>query len=1492
MLAVGVVLALALMEGAAADEGEAKGIALGALVLEFRQDGVRQSPQELQPLYDEACRAGYALACQPGRWREDGLPDLPTAGRVFGPACRGGDTHACVVFSWASMAPDPRGKRCRYRRGLRALERACSAGLPRGCGELGHRLRGLDGPPEDPVRAERLLHSACEGGCGNSCSMWGNVLAEGEAGPPDLAGAHAAFLRACDLGDTLGCMLLAHARIEGRGTSGDPEGGLALLDEACDAGLGAGCNLLMQYHAGVRGLPAEPSLALDAALRACEVDELVSCALAAHRLQTGQGTPQDPERADAVGDELLAAIGERDDLDASFPLHALAGLRRIRGELDEAERLYRRVLAIREARVGTDDPRTCLVRGHLADLLSERGTNAAALDLALRNLSEVESSLGAFAPATADALIRVARLQRDLGDDGAAIASFGRALEIRSATADGTSTAVPDLHYDLAQLHETRGGLDAAVYHLEMTIKGWETSVGFEHLGVAATWNKLGLLQRTRGRLEAAMAAFERALSIRETVLGTDHELTAQALNNLATCHLDLGDPRSAAPLLARAIATWEVTLESGHETLGSGLTNLGGAQRQLGELEEAEASLQRALAIREARLDPSDPAIARTLNALALVHQDRNDHAAAEPLLRRANSIAEVTLGSDDLEFASVHTNLASSLLQLGRHREAMPMLQRALTVREARLPPDHPDIAHSLREIATLHGRRAEPDLAVPLLERALAIQSAAFGDAHEATVTTLSNLAVQHHWLGDNETAIPLAERALAAAEALYGEVHPDTANAMVNLAKMRFEAGDGTAAIPMLKRVIEVQSREDVLDAAHVLLQVLRHGGHAEAALPHAEWLLSHTESTAGPDHLDTVGAMNQLALLRFDSGDVEGALELMLRCLSIQETKLSPHDPNLGTTWNNLAVSWRTLGRSEDALQAMARALDIEEAQLTRVFSLGSTNQRRSFLARIADSTEVAISMHMCDAPDDPVATELALRTVLRRKGRLIEAESGSLRQIREGLDADGLADLAALQDSVSELDAVTRGGPGSGGEASWVRRIKELESEVERLERSVARRSLRFAVDSAPITIEAIARHLPEEGALLELFVYRPFVTDVSRYERWGEPRYVGYLLTPQGEITSSDLGPVVELDALVHDLRRVIMEVGDVRGPGQRLEQRLLAPFADSLEDVSHLVVAPDGQLSLVPWDALVGVDGRFLCETRLITMLTCGRDLLRMGRDAVPRSAPLVVADVDFSFSPADVTEGVTTGEAAGGRRERCEGPWASLPGTAVEAKALLRHLPSARLLSGAAATETALRGVQAPALLHVATHGCFMGDSEGSAGSGRGARVRPSLSAGPAPQSAKGALEMSPLLRSGIILAGANHRREGADNGFLTAAEASGLDLLGTRLAVLSACDTGLGDVSLGDGVQGLRRSLVLAGAEAQVLSLWKVHDEATAMFMAAFYERLAAGQPRGEALRSTRLSMLGTPETSHPFTWAAFVLSGDWSALPPDTLAPPP
>lgn len=225
--------------------------------------------------------------------------------------------------------------------------------------------------------------------------------------------------------------------------------------------------------------------------------------------------------------------------------------------------------------------------------------------------------------------------------------------------------------------------------------------------------------------------------------------------------------------------------------------------------------------------------------------------------------------------------------------------------------------------------------------------------------------------------------------------------------------------------------------------------------------------------------------------------------------------------------------------------------------------------------------------------------------------------------------------------------------------------------------------------------------------------------------------------------------------------------------------------------------------------------------------------------------------------------------------------------LPGTRAEGERIAALLHVTPLLDRNASKE-GLRAHPSPRILHIATHGFFLPDQYGPLGPGnpKGDLERQATSPGTAPLPRP---VENPLLRSGLVLAGANtwvrgkHPPPEAGDGILTGEDALGLDILSTELVVLSACETGLGDIRSGEGVFGLRRAFLLAGAKTLVMSLWKVPDSETRMLMEEFYSRLLEGRPRLDALREAQLAIKAA--FPGPLHWGAFVCQGDPGPLPP-------
>jgi CHAT domain-containing protein len=355
------------------------------------------------------------------------------------------------------------------------------------------------------------------------------------------------------------------------------------------------------------------------------------------------------------------------------------------------------------------------------------------------------------------------------------------------------------------------------------------------------------------------------------------------------------------------------------------------------------------------------------------------------------------------------------------------------------------------------------------------------------------------------------------------------------------------------------------------------------------------------------------------------------------------------------------------------------------------------------------------------------------------------------------------------------------------------------------------------------------------------------------------------------------DLGEAAAIDRSITALRQALRDPKrtDVKQRARAVDELVMSPVRALLGKTRWALLSPDGSLNLIPFAALVDERNQYLITRYSFSYLTSGRDLLRLRIARENRNDPLIVADPAFG----EIEEAPAAADRDVGLADLSQLRLRRLPGTASEAQALKALLPRATVLTEERATEAALKQVSSPSILHIATHGFFLKDAEAAPENSRdiGLPGEGALT-GVAPDRVE-----NPLLRSGLVLAGANNRRSGEEDGVLTALEVAGLDLWGTKLVVLSACNTGVGEVKNGEGVYGLRRALALAGAESQVMSLWSVSDRGTRDLMVSYYRALRRGEGRGEALRQVQLHMLGSKDRQHPYYWASFIQSGEWKSL---------
>jgi CHAT domain-containing protein/Tfp pilus assembly protein PilF len=868
-----------------------------------------------------------------------------------------------------------------------------------------------------------------------------------------------------------------------------------------------------------------------------------------------------------------------------------------------------------------------------------------------------------------------------------------------------------------------------------------------------------------------------------------------------------------------------------------------------------------------------------------------------AMPLVERSLEIRERILGPDHRDVAATLHALASTHWNKGEYAKAEPLYQRALTIFERALSPEDPRIAITLNSLAALYWNKGDYVKAEPLAQRALAVMERAFGREHPNVAMVVNSLAIIHSSRGDYAKAEPLFWRALEIWERTLGPENPNVGMALNNLAIIFYDEGEYAKAEPLYQRALAIREKTlgrespEVVAILNNLANVYLDNGEYGKAKPLYERALAIREKALGPEHPKVAVLLNNLATLYRNKGAYAEAEPLYRRALAIYEKALGPQHPSIAASLNELAVLCAARGDIVRAVELQSRANDIAEYNLTLNLGAGSERQKLAYLAFSEKQTGFTFFLHSQIAPDDPQALKLAFTTLLRQKGRALDAMTDTVAALRRHATPQDQKLFDQLIEARSQLAALIHKESDTANLETYRPRLGALEEKIENLEAELSARSVEFRAHARPVTLSAVQSAMPAGGALIEFALYTP---QDPRTGKKTPPRYLAYLLAAQAQPKwpkCVDLGEAAPIDRAVDAWGQSLRENSpDVNRLARAVDELVMRPIRSLLwsepGEIRHLLIAPDGSLNLMPFAALVDEKDRYLIERYTISYLTSGRDLLRLQTTQPTKTAPLVVADPLFGRMANAAARGSRNSFDDGHR----EGRGASrriffqpLPGTKGEALAIKAILPKASLLLRRQATETALKQVRSPLILHIATHGFFLDDREERGPETLSLPGNDPLRASDLRLNTWAAHIRNPLLRSGLALAGANSWKKGDDDGLLTALEVAGLDLWGTKLVALSACDTGLGEIKIGEGVQGLRRALILAGSESQVISLWAVSDDHAKDVMIPYYKALRRGEGRGEGIRQAQLRVLRRKEHRHPFYWATFILSGEWANM---------
>jgi CHAT domain-containing protein len=874
-------------------------------------------------------------------------------------------------------------------------------------------------------------------------------------------------------------------------------------------------------------------------------------------------------------------------------------------------------------------------------------------------------------------------------------------------------------------------------------------------------------------------------------------------------------------------------------------------------------------------------------------LHKNEGRLSAAIPEYEKAVILARKVWGEKNSNTALLCEELGKLYLDTGLYNEAVVYLRESVHLGETVLGADHPRLASSLESLATAYFQAGQYARVEPLYQRALQIREARHGKDHLDVAETLSSLATFHQALGNYEQAETLFRRALAIREAKAGPDRPSTAQTLNDLAQLYTLQGKYDLAEPLFVRSLQIRKSafdvgEDVLYLPHVaaaqlnLARVYRaRGRHAEAKTL-LEDSLKTVEDKLGKTHPDVAVRLNELARLYLADGKTDDAEPLVMRGLAIWSNWADLHHVPRAEMQQTSALLHLARSQWNEAEQAFDDTSRTLRQFGHRILPVLAESEQLAFLHnRQEPALHLALSLALARPDDDALAARSA-EWSLNAKGVGQQALAERYLLARGRNDAALAGTLTELFEVRSRLSALSLRSLEARDSPAMREQLAVLTKREQELSRRLGQATGRPVRDPW-YALDEVRKGLPAGSVFLDVICIN--VRDVRAADplaRAGKGRYVAWVVPARGEgaVRVIDLGPADTLDALIRSYRaamyragRVLFQEGDedaeaiIRKELERIADRTLAVLRPAFGKAERLLISPDASLWLVPWGALPLPEGGYAIEKYRISYLTSGRDLASF--PPVRASGPaLVMANPLYDLGPA----------VDGGKREAPPAKGAGvpvhfsrLPGTAGEAEAVKPLLErwskkEAVLLTGEKAVEGAFKAVRQPCAVVLCTHGYFLED-----------QGEPSVrSAG------------NPLLRCGLAFTGANKRallpEDAPEDGLLTGLEIVGTDLRGTELVVLSACETGLGAVQNGEGVAGLRQAFQLAGVRSVVATLWKVPDEESRVLMEAFWNELAAGRDKVDALRNAQLQFIESSrkkkKAAHPYFWAAYTLTGEW------------
>lgn len=806
------------------------------------------------------------------------------------------------------------------------------------------------------------------------------------------------------------------------------------------------------------------------------------------------------------------------------------------------------------------------------------------------------------------------------------------------------------------------------------------------------------------------------------------------------------------------------------------------------------------------------------------------------------------------------VFTNELANLEQrLGNYGRASDLYASCLDIAGAVGGAESKVIAQLQNNLAALKQVTGDFAEAERLNRSALALREKIEGEGSVETVPAMNNLAGLLWCIGDLDGAETLYRKGLQIREQSLGAENIDTARSMANLGGLLFYQNEAQSAAPFVEKAVTVfesasgPTHPETLEALLFLGEVERARDNPARALELYRRVFSgRIQAFGDTPHVETAEAMRRIADAERELGNHNAALEMYQKSDAFYTAVLPAHHPDRIEGLYGYGLSALAGGDRELAGTTARELTEIEFANLRAVLAFTDERQRLAYQNLFRSP-----HLHANLGNADDVAGFL-----LRSKGVVIDSlliESQLTARATSDTGRQLQADLAAARARFRKA-FLTGGLEGVSIEkaAEEVKRIRDQLLAGSRFENGQE--------DPTGLHLADLQATLAPDEALIDFLAFDRYGGNANFL-----PRYAAVVIRRDSVefVDAADKEPIDSLLATLLPYGEGLGQMDDAatKEAFRALHRDLIEPALTHLSGIKTLHICPEGSLNFIPFACLVGADGKFLIEHFDIGYVSAARELLRPA-SGENRNRPVLIGDPEFSSGekPALVAPGHRGMLASMGTAtlSLVADSLTQLAGAKAEVEALQGLFQSAgespQVMIGEEATEPAVRAaIRQPRILHIATHGIYMPDLQPPPeGRQTASTFIPDEVAG----------FQNPLFGSWLALGGAQNTvkswSEGSvpdpsNDGILMANEAADLNLDGTLLVTLSACDTAGGEATNGDGVIGIRRGFRIAGAQNVLTTLWPINDAMTLTLMKEFYEGISRNQP-AESLSSTQRKWL--------------------------------